>query len=107
MIAALVCGSLYVISMRITLHVFSTIGLSLPMPIKSSIGILVSTTVATVVGGVPEGYSLGLIFVAYFVLIGALSFSTKAARLRMAGQATAEEKSDLQFSMKDIKDLFF
>ena len=99
----LICGSLYVIGMRVTLYVFSIIGLSLTMPIKSSIGILVSTTVAAVVGGVPEGYSLGLIFFACFILIGAVLLSMQSGRLRIAGQETAEEKSDLQFSMVDMR----
>lgn len=99
----LVCGSLYVIGMRVTLHVFSTIGLSLTMPIKSSISILLSTTVAAVVGGVPEGYSMGFLFVGCFLLIGAVLFSMQSARLRIAGQETAVEKSDLQFTMEDLR----
>lgn len=102
-IVTLICGSLYVIGMRVTLHVFSTIGLSLTMPIKSSISILLSTSVAAFVGGVPEGYSLGLIFLASFLLIGAVLFSMQSARLRIAGQETAEVKSDLQFTMEDMK----
>ncbi len=102
-IVTLVCGSLYVIGMRVTLHVFSTIGLSLTMPIKSSIGILISTTVAAVVGGVPEGYSLGMIFFACSILVAAVLLSMQAGRLRMKGQETSAEKSDLQFSMADIK----
>ncbi|MGD9212456.1 MAG: hypothetical protein PVI90_16865 [Desulfobacteraceae bacterium] len=97
------CGSLYVIGMRVTLYLFSTIGLTLTMPLKSSIGILVSTTVAAFVGGVPEGYSLGLIFFACLILVAAVVLSMQSAKLRIAGQETAEEKSDLQFSMQDIK----
>ncbi len=99
----LVCGSLYVIGMRVTLHVFSTIGLALAMPIKSSISILVSTMVAAVVGGVPEGYSLTTIFGACFILVAAVLLSMRSARLRIAAQETAKEKNDLQFSMEDMR----
>jgi glucose uptake protein GlcU len=102
-IVTLICGSLYVIGMRVTLHVFSTIGLSLTMPIKSSFSILLSTFVAAFVGGVPEGTSLGLIFVACFLLIGAVLLSMQSGRLRIAGQETAEEKSKLQFTLEDMR----
>ena len=97
------CGMVYVINIRITLKVASTIGLSLTMPIKASINILMSTGVAAAVGGVPEGHSLGLIFFACFILIFAIFLSMQSARLRIKGQETAEEKADLQYSMLDIR----
>jgi hypothetical protein len=99
----LICGSLYVIGMRVTLYLFSTIGLTLTMPLKSSIGILISTSVAAFVGGVPEGYSLGMIFFACIILVGAVLLSMQSARLRIAGQESAEEKNDLQYSMRDVR----
>ena len=100
---ALICGSIYVIGMRVTLHIFSTRGLTLTMPIKTSISILFTTMVAAFVGGVPDGYSLGLIFFACLILIGAVLLSMQSARLRVKGQDTAEEKNDLQFSMHDLR----
>ncbi|MEJ2759825.1 MAG: hypothetical protein P8046_15210, partial [Anaerolineales bacterium] len=103
LIVTMVCGSLYVIGMRVTLHVFATIGLSLTMPIKSSISILLSTTVAALIGGVPEGYSFGLIFIGALLLVGSVLLSMRSARLRIAGQETAKEKSSLQFTMEDMR----
>lgn len=101
-IVTLIGGVLYVLGMRVTLHVFSTIGLALAQPIKSSIGVLVGTTIATVIGGVPEGYPLELIYLASLILLGAILASMLAGRIRIRGQAYAIEKSDLQFTIKDV-----
>jgi hypothetical protein len=103
----LVSGVIYVIGMRVTLHVFSTIGLSLTTQIQSSIGILISTGVAAVVGGVPEGYSIGTIFLASFILIGALLLSMRSGSLRVKSQKDVIEKNELQFTILDIKKSIF
>ncbi|KAA3646711.1 MAG: hypothetical protein DWQ07_10930 [Chloroflexi bacterium] len=101
-IVPLVSGVMYVTGMRITLYIFATIGLSLAQPIKSSINVLVGTTVAAVVGGVPEGYSLPLIYTASLILLVAIFFTMQAGRLRIQAQESAEEKNKLQFSMRDL-----
>jgi hypothetical protein len=101
-IVTLMGGVSYVLGMRITLQVFSTIGLALAQPIKSSIGVIVGTTIAIVVGGVPEGYPLGLIYLASLILLGAIFASMLAGRIRIRGQESAIEKSDLQFTVKDV-----
>ena len=98
----LICGILYVTGMRITLYIYSTIGLSLTQPIKSSIGVLVGTTIAALVGGVPEGYPIGLIYFASTILLAAIFFTMVAGRIRVQGQETAVVKSTLQFSLKDL-----
>jgi glucose uptake protein GlcU len=101
-IVPLVSGIMYVAGMRFTLYIFSIIGLSLAQPIKSSIGVLVGTTISAVVGGVPEGYSLQMIYLATFILLGAILFTMQAGRLRIKAQETAVEKNILQYSMRDI-----
>ncbi|HUF37004.1 MAG TPA: hypothetical protein VMN57_00645 [Anaerolineales bacterium] len=101
-IVPLVCGILYVAGMRFTLYIFSVIGLSLAQPIKSSIAVLVGTTIAAVVGGVPEGYSLTLIYVASIILLIAIFFTMQAGRLRIKAQETATEKNVLQYSIRDV-----
>ncbi len=101
-IAPLVCGVLYVTGMRITLYVFTTIGLSLAQPIKSSISVLVGTTIAAFVGGVPPGYPIRLIYGASFILLFAIFLTMIAGRIRIRSQETALEKNKLQYSMKDL-----
>lgn len=98
----LICGGLYVAGMRISLYIYSTIGLSLTQPIKSSISVLLGTTIAAVVGGVPEGYPIGLIYFASLILIAAIFFTMVAGRIRVQGQETAAIKSTLQFSLRDM-----
>lgn len=102
MLVPLICGGLYVAGMRISLYIYSTIGLSLTQPIKSSISVLLGTTIAAVVGGVPEGYPIGLIYFASLILIAAIFFTMVAGRIRVQGQETAAIKSTLQFSLRDM-----
>jgi glucose uptake protein GlcU len=101
-IVPVVCGIMYAAGMRFSLHIISIIGLSLAQPIQSSIGVLVGTTFAANVGGVPEGYSLSLVYLASLILLIAIIFAMQAGRLRIKAQETAVEKNVLQYSMRDI-----
>jgi glucose uptake protein GlcU len=98
----LICGMLYVVGIRITLYVYKVIGLSLAMPIQSSMNILAGTMVSGLVGGIPEGLSLPLLILACISLVAAVIVSVISGRLRTRAQAANLIESDLRFRETDI-----
>jgi len=97
----LVCGALYVLGMRISLYVFSTIGLSLAQPIQSSIGILFGTLVSALVGGIPAGLTPQRLVLATFFLTAAVVLSMLAGNMKTRSLA-AVEMSTVKFSNNQL-----
>lgn len=97
----ILCGALYVLGMRISLFVFSIIGLSLAQPIQSSIGILVGTGISAVVGGMPVGLTEGRLVLATIFLLAAVLLSMKAGDMK-SKSVSASEQSTVQFSQKQL-----
>jgi hypothetical protein len=100
-IVTLVGGVVYVVGMRFSLTVMSSIGLSLAQPIQSSVGILSGTLVTTVIGGVPLGVSIWRLLFAAFVLIAAVVASMLAARFRSQGQILRPDLG-MRVTMQDM-----
>jgi hypothetical protein len=97
----LVCGVLYVIGIRISLFVMSTIGLSLAQPIQSSINIIIGTAIAALVGGMPERLTPSRLILATFFLVMAVFLSMLAGNMKTHSK-TATEKSTIQFGRKEL-----
>jgi hypothetical protein len=95
------CGAIYVVGMRFSLTVMSTIGLSLAQPIQASVGILLGILVTTTIGGIPLGISIGRLFFAGFVLVGAVVASMMAARYRSLGQVLRPDLG-MRVTMEDM-----
>jgi drug/metabolite transporter (DMT)-like permease len=98
----LACGVLYVFGMRLSLVVMGRIGLSLTQPIQQSINILAGTAVAVLVGGVPEGLSIGKLVLACALLVGAVLATMVAGNLRARAQQAPGFKSTLIYTPKDL-----
>jgi hypothetical protein len=100
----LLFGSLYVVGMRISLYVFSVIGLSISQPIQSSVNIVIGTAVAAYVGGVPEGLTTTRIILSLVLLSGAVLSSMLAGRWRAQSQSTEVErpKGTLAYTPKEL-----
>ena len=101
-VVTLLCGFLYVIGIRIGLQVMALIGLSLTQPIASSISIFIGTFTAAAIGGIPSGFSLPRMIIACIFLFTAVGLSVLTGRLRSDGQAKAQVKSELQYSVRDV-----
>jgi hypothetical protein len=96
------CGVLYVLGMRLTLHVFATIGFSLSQPILSSVNVLIGTLASALLGGIPAGFVPGLMLMACLLLLAAIITSFFAGRLRSAAQEKDQLRSALLFTMGDM-----
>lgn len=96
----LLCGTLYVIGLQISVSVSKLIGLSLSQPIQTSMNILVGTLLSAVVGGLPQGFSALKMGLACLFLIGAVVASMLAGKFR--AQALAADQNKLQFNMQDL-----
>lgn len=101
-LATLAGGIVYVLGMRFSLVVLRNIGLSLTQPIQSSVMILVGTLVSALVGGMPEGVSLGRILLACVVLTSAVSAAMLAGRFRSRALETSHEVSGMRVTMHDM-----
>ncbi len=100
----LLCGILYVVGMRISLYVYSVIGLSLSQPIQSSVNVLVGTAVAAYVGGVPAGLTLPRIVLSVVFLLVAVFASLLAGRWNSSSQSETEEQPSgrMKYTTKDL-----
>jgi hypothetical protein len=100
----LLCGIIYVVGMRISLYVYSVIGLSLSQPIQSSVNVLVGTAVAAYVGGVPSGLTLPRIVLSVIFLLIAVFASLMAGRWNSESNATVQSgpKGRMNYSTKDL-----
>lgn len=98
---SVLCGMLYVIGMRISLYVMSTIGLSLSQPIQSSISILAGTTVSALVGGMPEGLTPARLITATILLLGAVLLSMLAGNMKTRSEKAISE-STIKFDNKAL-----
>lgn len=96
------CGVLYIIGMRLSLHVMNVIGLSLTQPIASSINIFFGTFAAALIGGIPPGFSIPKIAIACLCLFTAVGLSVLTGRLRSGAQAVGQVISTLQYSVSDV-----
>jgi glucose uptake protein GlcU len=97
-----VCGVFYVLGMRLTLHVFATIGFTLSQPILSSVNVLVGTLLSAILGGVPNGLVPGIMLIACLLLLAAILTAFYAGRLRTQAQERDELQSALRFNMVDL-----
>ena len=99
----LLFGILYVFGMRISIYVFSIIGLSISQPIQSSVNVVVGTAIAAYIGGVPEGLSLSRILLSLVLLTGAIVSSMLAGRWKATSQDTGDKPSGtLSYTSKDL-----
>lgn len=99
----LLCGILYVVGMRISLYVYSVIGLSLSQPIQSSVNVLIGTAVAALVGGIPKGLTVTRMELSLFFLTAAIIASMVAGRWRAQAQTGKNQpKGSLSFTSNDL-----
>jgi hypothetical protein len=92
-------GMVYIQGVRLSLMVQKVIGLSLAQPIQSSIILLSGTVVSGLVGGIPEGASLGNILLGSLVLILAVTSGMFAGYYRSENHPT----EGIQFSKGDLR----
>lgn len=92
-------GMVYIQGVRLSLMVQKVIGLSLAQPIQSSIILLSGTVVSGLVGGIPEGASLGNILLGSLVLILAVTSGMFAGYYRSENHTT----EGIQFSKGDLR----
>ena len=102
-VATLVCGVFYVVGMRFSLTVLSRIGLALAQPIQSSIGILIGTTITTLIGGLPRGVSIWRILLAALILIGAVIATMFAAEWRRQNESSNPGSGGMIVTRKDMQ----
>lgn len=100
--ATFACGILYVLGMRLTLHVFAAIGFTLSQPILSSVNVLIGTLASALVGGIPTGFVPELMLVACLLLLAAIITSFFAGRMRTQAQERNQLRSSLRFNMGDM-----
>ena len=101
-IVALVAGGTFVIGVRITLTVFTSVGLSVTAPVQTFMSLILGTSLAALVGGRPASLSaFDLMVACLFLFTAAMAtvwaritrdrslFKTAAAQLREAAGATS------------------
>ena len=98
-----ICGILYVIGMQLSLRVYSILGLTLAQPVQSSIGVVVGTIVTSVVGGIPEGFTVSRIIISAGFIISALLMCFYAGNLRNRAQKEQKVDTGLSKDPKEIK----
>ena len=90
-IVALIAGATYVIAVRITLTVFDSIGLTVTAPIQTFMNLVLGTSLAALIGGVPAGISLFDLMVVCLLFFAASMAAVRASvvRDRKLAQLTA------------------
>lgn len=94
-VGVLIGGITYVGSIRFTLSVIRTIGLSLMQPIQSSLAIMMGTFASVVVGGMPASLTIERLVLACGVLIAAVFVSMLAGYWRDYHNAANPDNSKL------------
>lgn len=102
-IVALAAGATYVIGVRITLTVFTAVGLSVTAPIQTFMSLILGTSLAALVGGTPAALAPGDLIVACLLLFTAgmatvrarivrdrSLFEAAASHLRVAAEETSK-----------------
>jgi hypothetical protein len=102
----LICGSLYVIGMQLSLRVMKIIGLALSQPIQSSINVIGGTAIAAMIGGVPSYLTIPRISFAVLLLLFAVYLSIASGRIRDKAQKAAKINTGLSKDPKQIMKAF-
>ena len=90
-LVALGAGAAYIVGIRITLTIFSSIGLAVTAPIQTLMNLVLGTSLAALVGGVPAGIStLDLAVVCSCFLVASLA-TIQASILRDRALPKAED----------------
>lgn len=79
---ALLAGATYIIGMRITITVFSSIGLTLTAPIQTLMNLVLGTSLAAAVGGMPASISTVDLAVVCLIFLAASLATIRASRVR-------------------------
>ena len=99
----LLFGILYVFGIRISIYVFSLIGLSISQPIQSSVNVIIGTTAAAYIGGIPEGLTITRIVLALVLLVGAIIASVLAGQWKAkASETNDNQQGGISYSSKDL-----
>ncbi len=99
----ILCGILYVLGMRISLYVYSVIGLSLSQPIQASVNVLAGTAIAAWVGGIPQGLTISRLIISLICLTGAIIASMLAGRWQVQSQPeSGQPGGGLKFTARDL-----
>lgn len=102
------CGCVYAVGMQLQLSAVSRVGLILSSSVTSTCSILSGVIVSAVLGGVPEGASLFMIFSAAFLLIAGTIVCQVSGTMRDRDIKKEEEKAEQNRSKKrDIWILVF
>ena len=79
-IVALIAGATYDVGIRFTLTVFTSVGLSITAPIQSFMSLILGTSLAAIIGGIPAAISL-LDLIAACLLFFAAAMATVQAQI--------------------------
>jgi glucose uptake protein GlcU len=85
-IVTIICGILYASGMQFSLRVVKIIGLSISQPLQASINMIGGTLISGILGGIPEGMTVGRIAMTTLFLSLAIILTMKAGRLRNSVQ---------------------
>ncbi len=104
-IVALIAGGTFVIGVRITLTVFTSVGLSVTAPIQTFMSLILGTSLAAIVGGTPAALSNFDLMVTCLLLFAAAMATVWARIFRdrsLVSRATPQLRGDVAETSKRL-----
>lgn len=102
-----ICGMVYVAGILFSLSVYRILGLAIAQPISSSINVIGGTTIAAIIGGIPQNLTLIRIIVSILFLVVAVLLSMKAGQIRNNAQEAGNVVTGLSRDPQKIKRAIF